>query len=472
MVPGEGADRDRREGRAERRRPDLADRPPGRLGEDREAVEVGGLALVGRHAERGVALDVLRRAEAFARRELDVRRGDVVLEVDEGLAAAAGDLPERARPERLVGDLSVPCLRLEAARRRRLRPGDRTLGEAAGEREAAIGAAGDRHARRQASGHESRKPFVPDRPAPEMRGEMDGRVPAARHGEEIAVDPPSLARGVADRDAGNPLSPMRRLDHRAGEDREGRSPVACRFAPRIDDRGDGHAGVAEVDRRLAGVVIVGEDDCLRSRSDAEAVDVGAHRAGEHHPRPVVVAEDQRSLDRAGGEHRAARDDPPEPLPRLPDRRVGMIVDMLDGAIGRAVIDAEHRRAPHDPAVAVPGEFGLAPDDPLGRPHPVDEVALGEEPAAEVEVFVAEDHPRPGPACRERRREPRRPRADDQHVAEGVRLLVVVRVRLARGAPQPRGAPDHRLVELLPERRRPHEGLVVEAGAEERRRRAG
>ena len=50
------------------------------------AVDVGGLALVGRHAERGVALEMLDRAEAFAVRERHVLGGDVVLQVDEGFA--------------------------------------------------------------------------------------------------------------------------------------------------------------------------------------------------------------------------------------------------------------------------------------------------------------------------------------------------------------------------------------------------
>ena len=48
-----------------------------------------GLALVGGHAERGVTLQVLERAEALARRDLDVLVGDVVLQIDEGLAAGA-----------------------------------------------------------------------------------------------------------------------------------------------------------------------------------------------------------------------------------------------------------------------------------------------------------------------------------------------------------------------------------------------
>ena len=93
-APGERAEADRIVGRAEARRADGGDRQAARLGEDGEAVQVRGLALVGRHAERGVALQVLDRLEAFALRQAHVRRRDVVLQVDEGLALA-GDLEER-----------------------------------------------------------------------------------------------------------------------------------------------------------------------------------------------------------------------------------------------------------------------------------------------------------------------------------------------------------------------------------------
>ena len=93
MMPGEGADGDRGIGRAEGRGADRADIPPGDVGQHRRAVGIGRLALVGRHAERGVALEMLGDAEALARGELHVRHRHVVLEIDERLAATIGDLP-------------------------------------------------------------------------------------------------------------------------------------------------------------------------------------------------------------------------------------------------------------------------------------------------------------------------------------------------------------------------------------------
>ena len=95
----------RRVRRPEDRGADLGDRAAGDLGHDREAGDVRRLALVGRHAERGVALQVLDRAEALVVGERDVLGGHVVLEIDEGLRAALLDVPERR--DRATGSSSA-----------------------------------------------------------------------------------------------------------------------------------------------------------------------------------------------------------------------------------------------------------------------------------------------------------------------------------------------------------------------------
>src|SRR5262245_49940714 len=95
-MAGKRADRDRCIGRAERRGADRAEVTPGDASEDGRAVGMGGLALVSRHAERGVALQMFRDAETLAHREFDVGNGNVILEIDEGLASALGNLPDRA----------------------------------------------------------------------------------------------------------------------------------------------------------------------------------------------------------------------------------------------------------------------------------------------------------------------------------------------------------------------------------------
>ena len=85
VAPGEHAVGDRGVRRAEGGGAGLGDAAAGGAGKDRERVYVRGLALVGRHAGGGVALEMLDRGEAFLRRKVHVARDDVALVVDEGL---------------------------------------------------------------------------------------------------------------------------------------------------------------------------------------------------------------------------------------------------------------------------------------------------------------------------------------------------------------------------------------------------
>ncbi len=83
------------------------------------------------------------------------------------------------------------------------------------------------------------------------------------------------------------------------------------------------------------------------------------------------------------------------------------------------------------------------------------------------IVVAQDDPGAGAGRAQRGCETRGSATDDQHVAEGMGLLVSIRIGRHAGASEAGGAADKGLVEFLPERRRPHEGLVVEAGHEQR-----
>ena len=85
---GETAERDGRIGHAKGGQSHLRNRRIESLCHDRERIEIGGFALIGGHSRGRVALDVLDCSETFARGELEVARGDIVLPVDEGLAGA------------------------------------------------------------------------------------------------------------------------------------------------------------------------------------------------------------------------------------------------------------------------------------------------------------------------------------------------------------------------------------------------
>jgi hypothetical protein len=115
---------------------DLGDRRLADLGHDGERIEVRRLALVGAHAGRGVALEVLDRDIALAGGEVHIRGGDVVLEVDEMFGATAertqaGD--HRHHPAGAFLDIlgGWGCRRLAPGARRGVAGGD-ALGQAVG----------------------------------------------------------------------------------------------------------------------------------------------------------------------------------------------------------------------------------------------------------------------------------------------------------------------------------------------------
>ncbi len=147
-----------------------------------------------------------------------------------------------------------------------------------------------------------------------MAGQVDIGREAARHGEAVDLQALALAAGMnvdgrqrlsvggddlaAEHDAQAPLA--RRLDERR------RDGVA-----RVDQRGDTGAGVDGVEGRRPGGIVVGEERHAPRGRGGETVDVGLDGRGQHHAGTVVSAEDDRPVDRAGGEHGALRGDPPQ-----------------------------------------------------------------------------------------------------------------------------------------------------------------
>ena len=85
------------------------------------------------------------------------------------------------------------------------------------------------------------------------------------------------------------------------------------------------------------------------------------------------------------------------------------------------------------------------------------------------MLVGEDDASTGATGGQRGGEAGRPGADDEQVAMRPALLIGVRIGLVGGAAETRRLADEGLVELFPEGGRPHEGLVVEAGARGRAR---
>ena len=230
---GEGAEGDRRVRRTERCQADLRHRPAGQRGDRGQCVQIGGLALIGRHARRGVTLHMLDRAKAFAGRDGEVLGRDVVLEVDERFAVR----PARRRRERQrrisahAGD--VECSGLAAARAV-------SFGEAGGQIECSGAGADGLFMRGRLSGQKRSAAGIEAKLAARLRKQVHRRRPAIRHQHRITMNDPRSAVGPHETNA---PPPARAGDPRAGVDRNsGRARLFAQrridLRPPVEDRRD------------------------------------------------------------------------------------------------------------------------------------------------------------------------------------------------------------------------------------------
>ncbi len=66
--------------------------------------------------------------------------------------------------------------------------------------------------------------------------------------------------------------------------------------PGIDHRGQLDSGLSGIGHGLPTIVIVGEERHATARQCAEAIDIAAHRAGQHDAGQIVRPEPDRPLD--------------------------------------------------------------------------------------------------------------------------------------------------------------------------------
>ena len=264
---GEGAEGHRRIGRAEGREPDLRDRLLLHGGGDGERVHVGELALIGRHAGRGVALDVLDRAHALLHRELRCpwrrRRSGNRRKLSRGgrRAHAAARRAFRRRP---AARPRRQCVRARGAAKpaadAAARPAASPSASASRETEGRVAGAGGPLALHGRAGQEDLQRLVEGELAARLREEMHRGRPAAGHQKRVAGDRPHAA-GMAAR-AGPPRSaeparrprasrPWSRPRIPAARAASGSGPV--RLVAQIGDERDRDAGLlrgrARRDRR-------------------------------------------------------------------------------------------------------------------------------------------------------------------------------------------------------------------------------
>jgi hypothetical protein len=147
----------------------------------------------------------------------------------------------------------------------------------------------------------------------------------------------------------------------------------------------------------------------------------------------------------------------------------MIAGALDQCDVVMVVVPEGGRARQQSQLRHRLQLGQRVGEPRVRGAAVDGVGCAEQRSTKLGLLVAQDDAGAAASGGQCRGEPGRPAADDQHVAMGVSLVVVVGIGRHRRRAEAGHATDDGLVSH-PQARRPHEGLVVEAGGEQARQR--
>ena len=138
----------------------------------------------------------------------------------------------------------------------------------------------------------------------------------------------------------------------------------------------------------------------------------------------------------------------------------MFLDPLDRAEDIVVIPPDDGRARQ--ALHIRQRFKLGEDGAEPR------IAVGEQGSAEREAFIGQQHARASPTGSQRCRETCGTGTNDQKIAMCPAFLIGIRVCLVARLAETGGLADQGFIDLFPEAGRPHEGLVVKAGAQERR----
>jgi hypothetical protein len=177
------------------------------------------------------------------------------------------------------------------------------------------------------------------------------RVPAPADQQQVAGDRGGGAdlavRERGDERGRDPLDALRAGHHGAVEDPDPRA-LALRTPPRrarrpgVDDRLHPDTRSVQVEGRVVGGVVRGEDDGLATGQDAVAVQERPGRAGQHDAGAVVVGEHDRALVGSGRHDDRPRPDAPHPLTRdVPRRRGAEVVGApLEGQDETVVVTAE------------------------------------------------------------------------------------------------------------------------------------
>ena len=454
--------------------PTSSERPARHRGQDADRGELRVAALRRAHRDGRVALGELDRVVALGDGVRDVLRGDVLVEVDERLAAA----PAVARVGGRRGDRGLRRQRVEAlalVRQRAL-----AVRAAQAERDRGVesrdgaGAARRRRrprgrrrrprrgrCRRASSASEPARRRVVAGPRAGLQQQRGRRARCRRTRRAGRRGPP---RSVARRLAGRrrraartaPVTPLRPSARTTVMPASSRMPAACTAAPSSRSAASGRrsaiAAICTPAARSASAAssprspVVATTAVVPGRTAQSAASRRAPPlimiAGE-----VVVLEDERLLDRARRRDVALRADLVQRV-ALPDRDEA-VVEAERGRLRRA--PRRRPRGPRRPAHATRSWPPSASSAPPGSTS-----------------SSASTTSAPWRGRGERGRQPGDPAADDEHVAVAAPVLrAPLAVGLAVGESPEAGDAAQRPLVQRPGAARPLEGLVVEAGRGER-----
>ena len=203
--------------------------------------------------------------------------------------------------------------------------------------------------------------------------------------------------------------------------------------------------------------------------DCIAVGVAAAGIGQHDARTVIARKDERAFDGAGCQDDLAGADPPKPLAR----QVGgggwiMVGDPLEQANIMVVIEAERGGARQQGYIIMGGEFVDFGIGPLAAGQMINHLIINvviQKRAAEPAILLHQDHPF-ARFCRSQRcHDAGGAAADDQAIAMGVAVGIMVGIGFGGRLAKARSRADFLFIRA-PGPGRPHEGFVVEAGRQE------
>ena len=438
----------------------------GEFGHHGNAQHIAGLALIGRHAQRGIAFQVFNGGEVFLVGQLHILDRHIVLLVDPRAALAFVDIPQGADRNRCIfglrqiGGFGGEAQIGQRGNRLRLTCQQSTVG-----RERAICRPGCRQTSRPTRArHKGRDILAPFGARAVVRGDVHIRVPPARHAQGGAGNRLGLAIGQPHRHRFQAQATGRVHHLRALQVPDTGEEIAALTA--VDHGGHIHALGLQVFGRAQPVIVVGEHRHAVARRDTPAVGIGAKRARQHDAGTVVVFKGNRPFGRAAREDGPFGIDAPQRLARLSGHRhCQMVRNPLNRGINPVVKGPDNRGAGHQADIRHCGQFCHHARRPIGTGLASNLMSLGVEPSTHAEIFVRQHNARARAPRRQCGHQPRRPGTDDQKIAMQEPLVVFIGVFFLAQRSKPRRTADDRFIDLFPKGCGPHEGLVIEPGGE-------